>query len=90
MMSFLRMLICVAAVLAFGAGTLRAEAFTPTGLAADAPVVPAYTPVCPKTSSAATEQNGGTSTKMRLAGACRCCGWQNWGGHNVCVHQCCD
>jgi len=27
---------------------------------------------------------------IRLAGACRCCGWENWEGHKVCVHQCYD
>jgi hypothetical protein len=85
-MMFLRMLICLAPVLAFGASTARAERFAPFNRTGS----PAYTPVCAKTSGGATEPNAGASTKIRLAGACRCCGWENWEGHKVCVHQCCD
>ena len=78
-----RMSICLAVVLVFGAGTAHADMFTPVNKTGSL----AYTPICAKTPTAATGL--GASTKMQLAFTCRCCGWQNWGGHNVCVHQCC-
>jgi hypothetical protein len=83
---FLRLLICIAPVVVFGASAAQGIEFTPihrTGLLA-------YTPVCARTSNTESEQNTDASTKMHLAFACRCCGWQDWGGHKVCVHQCCN
>jgi hypothetical protein len=85
MMSFLRMLICLAPVLACGVSAARAGPFTPAHKAGSL----AYTPICLRASDA-TEKSSGASTKMRLAFVCRCCGWENWNGHNVCVHQCCN
>jgi hypothetical protein len=81
-----RMSICLAIVLAVSAGAAHAAKFTPVNQAGSL----AYTPVCAKMSDAASEQNSGASMKMRLAFVCHCCAWQNWGGHNVCVHQCCN
>jgi hypothetical protein len=52
---FLRMLICLAPVLAFGASTARAEGFAPFNRTGS----PAYTPVCAKISGGATEPNAG-------------------------------
>jgi hypothetical protein len=86
MTSFSRLSICLAAVLVFGASTAYAIEYTPIHKAGSL----AYTPVCARTSDTATEQKADASTKMRLAFHCRCCGWQNWNGHQVCVHQCCD
>jgi hypothetical protein len=86
MMLSLRTLICLAPILAFGAGTAHAEPFAPIAKTGSA----AFTSICPKTSGDATERTTGASTRTRVAFACRCCGWQNWGGHDVCVHQCCD
>jgi hypothetical protein len=85
-MLFLRTLICVVPVLAFSAGAAHAEGFASVNKMGS----PAYTPVCAKTPDAATGKNAGASTKMRVAFVCSCCGWENWGGHNVCVHQCCN
>jgi hypothetical protein len=86
MMLPIRMWVCLVPVLAFSASAAGAE-----GSAIVNKTGPlAYTPVCARTSGAVTEQNVGASTKMRLAFVCRCCGWQNWEGHKVCVHQCCN
>jgi hypothetical protein len=86
MMKFFRVLTCLAPVLAFGASTAHAAEFTPVNMAGSL----AYTPICSKTSEAVTKQHVGASTKTHLAFGCRCCGWENWNGHNVCVHQCCN
>ena len=85
-MLFLRTLICLAPVLAFNAGAAHAEGFASVGKTG--PLT--YSPVCAKASDAAAAKNAGASTKMRVAFVCSCCGWENWGGHNVCVHQCCN
>lgn len=85
MKSFSRLLICLAPVLLIGASTAHALQYTPIHKTGSL----AYTPVCARTSDTATEQKAGPSN-MRLALHCRCCGWENWNGHRVCVHQCCD
>jgi hypothetical protein len=69
-MLFLRVVICLAPVLAFCAGEARAEGGIPISKTGSL----AYTPICAKLSGAATEQNVGVR-KMRVAFACRCCGW---------------
>ena len=60
MKSFSRLLICIAPVVAFGAGTAQGTEFTPihaTGLLA-------YTPVCARTSDTESGQNTDAATKM--------------------------
>jgi hypothetical protein len=50
------------------------------------------TNVC-STASRATAGGGlNASTAVCVAqfGHCQCCGWENWNGHQVCVHQCCQ
>jgi hypothetical protein len=53
---------------------------------------PSFANFCSTQSGLASGQSFHTSTKMHLAqgGHCYCCGWENWNGHRVCVHQCCN
>jgi hypothetical protein len=85
-MLLFRTFICLVPILAFAAGAARAEGFTPVNKTGSL----AYTPVCAATFDAGAGQTPRASAGMHVAFSCHCCGWENWGGHNVCVHQCCN
>jgi hypothetical protein len=82
--NIVRVISCVSSLLFLGTGASFASRWTPVGTTGN----PSSAQFCPISSSSAKERSARTSTEFRVAG-CYCCGWENWNGHQVCVHQCC-
>ncbi len=79
---------CLAALVFVGAATAQAST---SPLLSGAKASPA-TNVCSTASNASAGLGLKESTAVCVAqfAHCYCCGWQNWNGHQVCVHQCCQ
>jgi len=76
--------IVIVSFFVFGAGT----AFASTGQAAIFARSASLADFCPAQSRLSNAR--ARSNKTRVAWHCYCCRWQNWSGHKVCVHQCCN